>query len=286
MLVLIYIWNISTCLCWERKPFNTPINWDRFQERYIVILPRTCLVLIYIWNISTCLCWERKPFNTPINWDRDILLSCLGHAWADLYMFSTCLCWESKPFNTPINWDRFQERYIVILPRTCWCWFIYEILAHACAGKENHSIHSTNKLRQISREIYCFIICKVMKYRKILIKYNAYLKRSCISQLWKYKKLYFHCSENISCISRVKLDVLCFVHWLSLAHFRISNACNFLISGQKHKVWVFIFLVRSQGIFWWLNCRDLQKFSLSLLLLLWFQFWPTCYICNVIINMT
>ena len=117
-----------------------------------------------------------------------------------------------------------------------------------------------------------------MKYRKILIKYNAYLKRSCISQLWKYKKLYFHCSENISCISRVKLDVLCFVHWLSLAHFRISNACNFLISGQKHKVWVFIFLVRSQGIFWWLNCRDLLKFSLSLLLLLWFQFWPTCYI--------
>ena len=27
-----------------------------------------------------------------------------------------------------------------------------------------------------------FIIYKVMKYRKILIKYNAYLKRSCISQ--------------------------------------------------------------------------------------------------------
>ena len=117
-----------------------------------------------------------------------------------------------------------------------------------------------------------------MKYRKILIKYNAYLKRSYISQSWKYKKLYFHCSENISCISRVKLDVLCFVHWLSLAHFRISNACNFLISGQKHKVWVFIFLVRSQGIFWWLNCRDLLKFSLSQLLLLWFQFWSTWHI--------
>ena len=30
-----------------------------------------------------------------------------------------------------------------------------------------------------------------MKYRKILIKYNAY-----ISQLWKYKNLYFHSSEN------------------------------------------------------------------------------------------
>ena len=30
-----------------------------------------------------------------------------------------------------------------------------------------------------------------MKYRKILIKYNAY-----ISQLWKYKSLYFHSSKN------------------------------------------------------------------------------------------
>ena len=146
MLVLIYIWNISTCLCWESKPFNTSINWDRFQERYIVILPKTCLVLIYIWNISTCLCWERKPFNTPINWDRFqeryiVILpkTCLVLIY--IWNISTCLCWERKPFNTPINWDMFQERYIVILPRTCLCWFIYEILAHACAGKENHSIH-------------------------------------------------------------------------------------------------------------------------------------------------
>ena len=30
-----------------------------------------------------------------------------------------------------------------------------------------------------------------MKYRKVLIKYNAY-----ISQPWKYKILYFHSSEN------------------------------------------------------------------------------------------
>ena len=36
-----------------------------------------------------------------------------------------------------------------------------------------------------------FIIYYVMKYRKILIKYNAY-----ISQPWKYKNLYFHSSEN------------------------------------------------------------------------------------------
>ena len=76
----------------------------------------------------------------------------------------------------------------------------------------------------------------------------------------------------------VKLDVLCFLHWLPWAHFRLSNACNFLISGQKHKVWVFIFLVRSKGNFWWLNCQDSPKFSLFLLLLLWFQFWPSLYI--------
>ena len=39
--------------------------------------------------------------------------------------------------------------------------------------------------------ILIFIIYYVMKYRKILIKYNAY-----ISQPWKYKNLYFHSSEN------------------------------------------------------------------------------------------
>ena len=39
--------------------------------------------------------------------------------------------------------------------------------------------------------IMYFIIYYVMKYRKILIKYNAY-----ISQPWKYKNLYFHSSEN------------------------------------------------------------------------------------------
>ena len=31
-------------------------------------------------------------------------------------------------------------------------------------------------------KLIIFIIYKVMKYRKILTKYNAYLKRSCISQ--------------------------------------------------------------------------------------------------------
>ena len=45
--------------------------------------------------------------------------------------------------------------------------------------------------------IYIFIIYYVMKYRKILIKYNAY-----ISQPWKYKNLYikiwyFHGRETL-----------------------------------------------------------------------------------------
>ena len=145
MPVLIYIWNISTCLCWERKPYNTPINWDRFQEGYIVILPRTCLCW-FIFEILAHACAGKENHSihqlTETDFKRDILLPCLGLlVLIYIWNISTCLCWERKPFNTPINWDRFQERYIVILPRTCLCWFIFEILAHACAGKENHSIH-------------------------------------------------------------------------------------------------------------------------------------------------
>ena len=53
-----------------------------------------------------------------------------------------------------------------------------------------------------------------MKYRKILIKYNVYLQ-----------KVYFTCA-NISCISRVALDVLCLevilMYIVELVH-EISN---------------------------------------------------------------
>ena len=96
-----------------------------------------------------------------------------------------------------------------------------------------------------------FIIYKVMKYRKIFIKYNAYFKKavfhshenikSYISQQWKYK-LYF--------TSEFWCPLFSPFPWLPWAHFRISNACNFHIRGQKHKMWVFILLVRSQGKFW------------------------------------
>ena len=57
-----------------------------------------------------------------------------------------------------------------------------------------------------------FIIFKVMKYRKILIKYNAYLKKAVFHGRENIKKVVFHSHENISCISWVKLDVLCFLH--------------------------------------------------------------------------
>ena len=55
---------------------------------------------------------------------------------------------------------------------------------------------STEELRQVvdhavGQVIHPFIIYYVMKYMKILFKYNAY-----ISQPWKYKNLCFHSSEN------------------------------------------------------------------------------------------
>ena len=43
----------------------------------------------------------------------------------------------------------------------------------------------------VNEGLIYFIIYYVIKYRKILIKYNAN-----ISQPWKYKNLYFHSSKN------------------------------------------------------------------------------------------
>ena len=41
---------------------------------------------------------------------------------------------------------------------------------------------------------------------------DAYFKKAIFHSRENIKKLYFHCSENISCSSRMNLDVLCFVH--------------------------------------------------------------------------
>ena len=59
-----------------------------------------------------------------------------------------------------------------------------------------------------------FIVYKVIKYRKKIIKYNAYFKKTVFHSHENIKKAVFHSRENISCISQVKLDVLCFLHWL------------------------------------------------------------------------
>ena len=50
-------------------------------------------------------------------------------------------------------------------------------------------------------EITPFVIYKVMEYRK-----------NVLNVMHIFKKTVFHSRENISCISRVKLDVLCFLH--------------------------------------------------------------------------
>ena len=74
-----------------------------------------------------------------------------------------------------------------------------------------------------------------MKYRKMLFKYNANFKKAVLHSSENIRVV-IHSSENISCISGVKLDVICFLHRLPCAHFRISNACKFRISGRKHLV--------------------------------------------------
>ena len=43
-------------------------------------------------------------------------------------------------------------------------------------------------------------------------------------------------------------------------HFRNSNAYNSVIYERKHKVWVFIFLVRTLGTMWYQNYLCFQKF--------------------------
>ena len=72
--------------------------------------------------------------------------------------------------------------------------------------------------------------------------------------MWKYQILYFHMWRYHF------LDYLWLFYWLTAVHFRTSNAYNFLICGQKHQVWVFIFLIRTWGIFWYQNYLSLLKF--------------------------
>ena len=52
---------------------------------------------------------------------------------------------------------------------------------------------------------------------------------------------YFHCRVWITS------DVSIHLASLNVPHFRNSNAYNSVIYERKHKVWVFIFLVRTLG---------------------------------------
>ena len=63
-------------------------------------------------------------------------------------------------------------------------------------------------------------------------------------------------------ISRVWItsDVSIHLTSLNVPHFRNSNAYNSVIYERKHKVWVFIFLVRTLGTMWYQNYLCFQKF--------------------------
>ena len=65
---------------------------------------------------------------------------------------------------------------------------------------------------------------------------------------------YFHCKVWITS------DVSIHLTSLNVPHFRNSNAYNSVIYERKHKVWVFIFLVRTLGTMWYQNYLCFQKF--------------------------
>ena len=65
---------------------------------------------------------------------------------------------------------------------------------------------------------------------------------------------YFHCRVWITS------DVSIHLTSLNVPHFRNSSAYNFVIYERKHKVWVFIFLVRTLGTMWYQNYMCFQFF--------------------------
>ena len=65
---------------------------------------------------------------------------------------------------------------------------------------------------------------------------------------------YFHCRVWITS------DVSIHLTSLNVPHFRNSNAYNSVIYEPKHKVWVFIFLVRTLGTMWYQNYLCFQNF--------------------------
>ena len=78
-----------------------------------------------------------------------------------------------------------------------------------------------------------------MKYRNILIRYNVYLK-----------KLYFTCEimNGIYLICDIGYPFAFSLHFLEPTS-DFQTPITLLIVYKKNKVWVIIFLIRSQGKF-------------------------------------
>ena len=65
---------------------------------------------------------------------------------------------------------------------------------------------------------------------------------------------------DIFCRVWITSDVSIHLTSLNVPHFRNSNAYNSVVYERKHKVWVFIFLVRTLGtILWYQNYLCFQK---------------------------
>ena len=62
---------------------------------------------------------------------------------------------------------------------------------------------------------------------------------------------YFHC------IFWITSDFFIHLTSLNVPHFRISNS---VIYEREHKLWVFIFLVRTLGTMWYQNYLCFQKY--------------------------
>ena len=85
---------------------------------------------------------------------------------------------------SPYTGDKWQSKtlFLSIYDLRSSIVLTFSIAAYpVCLG-----LHTINKIDVVIKllefRIFYFIIYKVMNYRKILNKYNAYLKRSCISQ--------------------------------------------------------------------------------------------------------
>ena len=110
--------------------------------------------------------------------------------------------------------------------------------------------------KQIS-SIYFILSSEINVYQKwikvIFSPQNLILIFSLVIDISRYH----HCSDVIR--FWITPDVSIYLTSLNVSHFRNSNAYNSVIYERKHKVWVFIFLVRTLGTMWYQNYLRFQK---------------------------